>query len=72
MEVEKSEKGSNEHVYTDTANTKTLAELSDDDLLKEIARRKAHRSRLAGAMKRLDKGNTNDSSEQACADSTSA
>jgi hypothetical protein len=35
-----------------------LANASDEDLVRELARRKAEKNRLAGAMKRLDEANT--------------
>ena len=48
----------------------SLSELSDDDLLKELARRKAKRFKLAGAMKRLEDQKSPDTSGQACTEPT--
>lgn len=49
--------------------TGLLSALSDDQLLKELARRKANHFRLAGAMKRLDnKDGSRPLSEQPCED----
>lgn len=48
----------------------SLSELSDDDLLKELARRKAKRFKLAGAMKRLEDQRSPDTSGQACTEPT--
>lgn len=50
-------------------NANPLEQFSDDQLLKEIVRRKSQKFRLAGAMKRLDNGPKNDEEPQNIVDS---
>ena len=50
-------------------NANPLEHYSDDQLLKEIVRRKAQKFRLAGAMKRLDNESKNDEEPQNVVDS---
>ncbi len=50
------------------SSSKQLSEWSDEELLKEITRRKAHRFRLAGAMKRMDNNEPHDIRKGVCKD----
>ena len=50
----------------DMSSSKQLSEWSDDELLKEITRRKANRFRLAGAMKRMGNDKPNNTLKEVC------
>lgn len=50
----KDEEKKDNEVETNVSTNVQLADASDDDLIRELARRKAERHRLAGAMKRLE------------------